>query len=416
MTYPRGKPLVLVCFGTRPELIKLAPVIRELRRWGYLDALLVSTAQHREMLDQMLASFDLSVDVDLDLMRPAQTLFELTTAAIESFAGVLAETRPDAIIVQGDTTTAMCATLAGFYENVPVGHVEAGLRTNCQRSPFPEEVNRRLISVMASWHWCPTDGSAENLRRENVVPTTVTGNTVIDSLLWELERQRARGFKPPHLPDKEAEKRIVVTMHRRETQGRAQRELCRMLGSLADDHPEIEIVFPVHLSPGVRASVFPELARHERVHLTDPVDYHEFVHLLGHADLIVTDSGGVQEEAPALGIPVLVMRDTTERPEGIDAGCALLCGTDPVSVRHEIEVLLNDPYAYERMRLAPNPYGDGRAAERIVANLTSELLGAEIRTMPARRFARIRESVRGSAPLGAAAPSPSETPSLSTRG
>lgn len=365
---------VMVCIGTRPEAIKLAPVIAALDRHA-MSPFVVSTAQHREMLDQMFASFELEPDVDLGLMRPRQTLAHLTAAAIESLADVLADVRPDALIVQGDTTTAMSAALAGFYAGVPVGHVEAGLRTNDRRSPFPEEINRRLVSEIASWHFCPTATSAENLLRENIHPSTieVTGNTVIDALHWMIDRQQRIGFVADHLPPKRAARRILVTLHRRETQGEVQREICRALADVCAVHGDVEIVFPVHMSPAVRASVMGELTGVDRVHLIEPADYAEFVHLLDSADLVVTDSGGVQEEAPSLDVPVLVMRDNTERPEGVEAGCARLCGTRPEALRRDVDRLLTNEDVYARMAAAPSPYGDGQASERIAARMAADL-------------------------------------------
>ena len=369
----RRRP-VMVCFGTRPEVIKLAPVIEHLRASPWLAPLPVTTGQHREMLDQMLDVFGMVPDVDLGLMRPGQDLAELTGRAMIELGRVLSVHRPAAILVQGDTTTAMCAALAAFYAAVPVAHVEAGLRTNDPRRPFPEEINRRLVAPLARWHFCPTQRSAENLLREGVPPETVsvTGNTVIDALLSTVARplpaQLAR-----HIPRKRAERRILVTLHRRETQGEAQRRLCRMLAHVAR-RPDVEILFPVHLSPAVRRSVDAELAGRDGVHLLDPLDYRSFVHVLRSSDIVVTDSGGVQEEAPSLGVPVLVMRDTTERPEGVAAGCARLCGTEPEAVELEIGRLLDNPDAYRAMAGAANPYGDGTAGRQIVRRLERDLL------------------------------------------
>ena len=363
----------MVCFGTRPEVIKLAPVIDALRSRPGVEPVLVTTAQHREMLDQMLETFELEPDADLGLMRERQSLAELTGAAIPGLARTIEEHQPDAILVQGDTTTAFCGALAGFYADVPVGHVEAGLRTLDPRLPFPEEVNRRLVSVLARWHWAPTRTNAESLLREGVDPSaiSITGNTVIDALLSIAAKEL-----PPELavllPPKRAPRRILVTMHRRETQGAGQRELSRMLADVAS-RDDVEVVFPVHLSPAVRESVFAELAGAEHVHLIDPLDYHSFTHLLKSSDLVVTDSGGLQEEAPVFGIPVLVMRDATERSEGLEAGVVRLSGTDAESVREDVLELLDDPLAYEAMARAANPYGDGQAADRIVGQLANDL-------------------------------------------
>jgi UDP-N-acetylglucosamine 2-epimerase (non-hydrolysing) len=277
------------------------------------------------------------------------------------------------VLVQGDTTTAFCAAFAAFYARVRVGHVEAGLRTDDPARPFPEEINRRLITPVCTWNFCPTAGSADNLRSERVAEATieVTGNTVVDALLHVASRPLPQD-EAAALPAKTAARRILVTLHRRETHGAAQRRLCRMLARVAA-RPGVEIVFPVHLSPVVRESVFSELGGLDNVHLVDPVDYVAFIALMRSADIVVTDSGGVQEEAPSLDVPVLVMRDTTERPEGVDAGCARLSGTDPAGVERDILALLDDPAEHARMAAVPNPYGDGRAAERIAARLRADL-------------------------------------------
>jgi UDP-N-acetylglucosamine 2-epimerase (non-hydrolysing) len=369
------RPVVMVCFGTRPEVIKLAPVVDALTADDDVDVMVVTTAQHRQLIDQMLETFDIEPDLDLDLMTPNQTLAELTASAVARLGEVMAEHRPDAVLVQGDTTTMFCAALAGFYEGIPVGHVEAGLRTNDPRRPFPEEINRRLASTLATWHYCPTERNAFALRREGVEPHAIciTGNTVIDALLAVDERpltpeQAAR------LPAESGRPRILVTLHRRETQGDAQRRLCRMLGSLADER-DVEILLPMHLSPAVRSSVIAELGGSENVHLMEPLDYRVFVHAMRTSRLIVTDSGGIQEEGPVFGVPVVVMRDTTERVEAVDAGCLVLSGTDPAGVKADILELLDDQDRWQRMSEARSPYGDGRAADRIVAHLRDELDG-----------------------------------------
>jgi len=366
-------PTVMVCFGTRPEVIKLAPVIARLEADGLLDPLVVTTAQHRQMLDQMLEVFGLTPEVDLDLMRPDQDLAGLTARAVAGLGRVIDDRRPAAVLVQGDTTSALCGALAGFYMDVPVGHVEAGLRTGDPRHPFPEEINRRLVAPLARWHFCPTAEAASNLRREGIDPQSilVSGNTVIDALL-------ATAACPlPHedaelLPVKRAPFRILVTMHRRETQGERQRELCRMIARLAA-RPGVEVIFPVHLSPSVRASVMYELAGRD-VYLLEPLSYPALVHALTTSDLVLSDSGGIQEEAPSLGVPVFVMRTTTERPEGIAAGCARLVGTDPATIEQQVISLLANPQEHARMARAESPYGDGRAARRIVERLYRDLL------------------------------------------
>jgi UDP-N-acetylglucosamine 2-epimerase (non-hydrolysing) len=363
----------MVCFGTRPEVVKLAPVILALQALAYIRVTMVTTGQHREMLAQMLRTFALRPDINLALLRPGQELADMTGRAVSELGRTIGRLRPDAVLVQGDTTTAFSAALAAFYADVPVGHVEAGLRTHDMRRPFPEEANRRMVSVLARWHWCATEHNAEALRRDGVDPSApvVTGNTVIDALLSVAERPL-----PPDLalalPPKRAARRILVTMHRRETLGEGQRALCRMLAELGE-RPDVEIVFPVHLNPQVRDSARAELAGREGVILTEPLDYQSFVHVLRTSDLVVTDSGGVQEEAPVFGVPVVVMRDATERVEGIEAGVVRLAGTDPADVRADIVELLDDPEAYASMAEACNPYGDGRAAERIVAQLVRDL-------------------------------------------
>jgi UDP-N-acetylglucosamine 2-epimerase (non-hydrolysing) len=363
---------IMVCFGTRPEVIKTAPVIQALEAAPGVTPLAVTTAQHREMLDQTLAAFGLRPDVDLELMRPGQDLAQLTSAAVLALSETIRDHRPDAIVVQGDTTTAFCAALAGFYAGVPVAHVEAGLRTGRRVDPFPEEANRRLVAPLAEWHFCPTPLAARNLESEGLDPQLieVTGNTVIDALLTTAARPltAADGVLPP----KRAARRILVTLHRRESQGAAQRALARMLGRVAQ-REDVEILFPLHLSPAVRREIVPVLGDHDGVQLVDPLGYRAFVHALRSSDLVVTDSGGIQEEAPTFGVPALVMRETTERPEGVEAGCVRLSGTDPAGVERDIRELLDDELAYGRMAKARNPYGDGRAAERIVARMRGDL-------------------------------------------
>lgn len=384
---PRGPGTLMACFGTRPEVIKLAPVIERLREDTDLTVVTVTTAQHREMLDQTLQTFDLEPDVDLALMRPEQDLALLASRALGALAKTLGAHRPDAVLVQGDTTTTLSAAYAAFCARVPVGHVEAGLRTYDPERPFPEEVNRRLVSALARWNFCPTESAARNLRGEAVAESTiqVTGNTVVDAL--HAVCSRLGDAVPPGIPPKAADRRILVTLHRRETQGEPQRRLCAMLAGLAE-RDDVEIVFPVHLSPAVRRTVLAELQGLANVHLIDPVDYLGFVALMRSSDVIVTDSGGVQEEAPSLDVPVVLMRDATERPEGVDAGCTLLSGTDPGAVRRDIELLLDDPAERARIAAVPNPYGDGRAAERIAARLERDLHGTVIRELgPARRGA-----------------------------
>jgi UDP-N-acetylglucosamine 2-epimerase (non-hydrolysing) len=372
VSVPIARAQVLVCLGTRPEAIKLAPVIRALQKSTALRPFFVSTGQHREMLDQVLAAFAIRPDVDLGVMRPGQRLDELTAALVGELGPLVDTIAPAAVLVQGDTTTALAGALAAYYANVPLGHVEAGLRSGDLRAPFPEEGNRRLIGQLARWHFCPTTANAENLRREHLLTGVhVTGNTVIDALhaiTAEPIPARLDGL----VRAAAGRRRLLVTLHRRESQGPAQVEICRMLARLAE-RDDLEIVFPVHRSPAVRRVVFGELGTSSNVRLLEALDYVEFAHVLRSADLVLTDSGGIQEEAPTFGIPVVLARDTTERWEGIDAGVAVLAGTQATEIFAHITRLLDDQAAYLRMARAVNPYGDGQSAKRIVAQLEVDL-------------------------------------------
>lgn len=367
---------ILSIFGTRPEAIKMAPVVRAIEAYPGLESRVCVTAQHRAMLDQVLDLFELVPDLDLDLMRPGQTLPELTARALTGLAQVLDEERPDLVLVQGDTTTAFAGALAAFYAGIPTGHVEAGLRTGDLGAPFPEEANRLLTDRLASLHFAPTARARDALLAEGILPNTIwlTGNPVVDALLWVRDRLKSR----PLVGDRaelgsafeivaEAENPVVlVTGHRRESFGEGFRRICRALRTLAESHPELHLVYPVHLNPQVQQPVRRHLEDLPNLHLLAPVSYAPFVRLMDRATLVLTDSGGVQEEAPALGKPVLVMRDLTERQEGVDAGTARLVGTDPERIVAEVERLLQDPDAYSAMSRAHNPYGEGNAAERIV--------------------------------------------------
>jgi UDP-N-acetylglucosamine 2-epimerase (non-hydrolysing) len=354
--------------GTRPEVIKLAPVVAELQRRPNAETMLVASGQHREMLDQMLELFALEPDVDLGVMQPKQQLGELTAELVRGLAGTIADLEPDWVLVQGDTTTTLCGALAAFYAGTPVAHVEAGLRSGDNRAPFPEEGNRRLVSPLATLHFCPTRQSALNLQAEAVTPDRVhvTGNTVIDALLWAVERAREL---PPAIR-RTRPRRVLLTVHRRENHGEALREVCRAVRGLAE-RGDVEIVFPVHRSPAVREIAVPELAGVAGVVLTDPLDYLELVQVLDTCDLVLTDSGGLQEEAPTLGKPVLVLRETTERPEAVDAGVARLVGTNASVVEHAAARLLDDPAAHAAMAHPANPFGDGRASRRIADALAA---------------------------------------------
>ncbi|CBJ34784.1 non-hydrolyzing UDP-N-acetylglucosamine 2-epimerase [Ralstonia solanacearum] len=371
---------ILTVFGTRPEAIKMAPLVQALQaEQGIVSSVCVS-AQHREMLDQVLQLFDIVPEFDLNVMRSRQTLSDVTSAVLDGINGVLDAYAPDAVLVHGDTTTTLAASLAAFYRCIPVGHVEAGLRTGNVWSPWPEELNRRVTDAISTWHFAPTAESRQNLLDEGVEPqrVTLTGNTVIDALLavkYRLDSDPALAAEIasayPFLDP--ARRLILVTGHRRENFGEPFERFCVALRLLAARHPDVQIVYPVHLNPNVQQPVRAILSGHDNVHLMDPQDYLPFVYLMDRAYLIVTDSGGIQEEAPALGKPVLVTRDTTERPEAVASGTALLVGTDTARIVREAETLLDDSAAYLRMAHAHNPYGDGQACRRIVEALKTAL-------------------------------------------
>ena len=373
----KSKKKILVVLGTRPEAIKLAPVVLELRRRSReFTCILCVTSQHRQMLAPMLRFFGLVPDHDLKLMRSNQQLGELTGRILSGLDRVLAAEQPYWVAVQGDTTTSMAAALAAYYRQIPVAHVEAGLRTDDKYSPFPEEINRRVISVLADRHFAPTLMAVRNLRREGIPPGRIveTGNTVTDALLWAAAKNRKH---PPPLPAgipaaQKGRKLVLVTGHRRENFGGGLEQICGALKAAADALPELDFVYPVHLNPNVKAPVNRLLGGHPRIFLVPPVDYPVLVALLKRAWLVVTDSGGIQEEAPTFGVPVLVTRNTTERPEGIRAGNARLVGTDASAIARWILRLARDPAAYRRMAQARNPYGDGRAAKRIADRLAQE--------------------------------------------
>ena len=369
---------VLTIVGTRPEAIKLAPVIMAIEgRPDRFISRVCATAQHREMLDQALSPFGIRPNYDLDIMRPSQSLAQVTARAVEGLDRVIAEERPAAVLVQGDTGTAFCGALAAYYHRVKVGHVEAGLRTGDKYAPFPEEINRRLVTRLADYHFAPTDHAGAKLLAEGVAADTVfvTGNTVIDALLWMRDRVRQ---SPPALPDGLAEaiaggQLILVTGHRRESFGQGFENICRAIHDVAEACAEAVFVYPVHLNPNVREPVNRILRGHSRIHLIEPVPYPVFVWLMDRAEIVLTDSGGVQEEAPSLGKPVLVMRETTERPEGIEAGNAMLVGVQRERIAAELTNLLRHLEARASMAQARNPYGDGLAAPRIVATLAQVL-------------------------------------------
>jgi UDP-N-acetylglucosamine 2-epimerase (non-hydrolysing) len=373
-----------VLFGTRPEAIKLAPVVRALRDVPDMDCHVCTTAQHREMVDQVLDAFDLVPDADLDLMRAGQSLAELTSRSIAAIDAYLAREQPDLLLVQGDTTTVLCAALAAFYRKVPLGHVEAGLRTGDLTAPWPEEANRVLTTRLAALHFAPTERSRQNLLAEGVLPERIvlTGNTVVDALMLVLEQVRAAppmipGLPPAFSAPDHSRALVLITGHRRESFGAGFESICRAIGALAQRFRDTAFVYPVHLNPEVREPVRRILGTNtsENVHLIEPLGYREFVALMDRATLILTDSGGVQEEAPSLGKPVLVMRAATERHEAVEAGTARLVGTDFATIVAEVSRLLTDRAAYETMARAQNPYGDGRAAARIVVACRKFLRG-----------------------------------------
>lgn len=369
-------------FGTRPEAIKLCPLILAMQAQPDFEPHVCVTAQHREMLDQVLEVFGVVPDVDFALMEPNQTLAGLTSRAIARIDDYLAEYQPDMVIVQGDTTTVFCAAMAAFYRRIPVGHVEAGLRTGNKFSPFPEEINRVLTTRVADLHFAPTRVSRDNLLREGVNDKDifVTGNTVIDALHIAVDQVRGKPPLVPELPaylmDEQKEKPLVlITGHRRENFGRGFIDICKAIAALAERFSDTAFVYPVHLNPNVREPVFRLLSNMDNVHLIEPLGYLPFVALMNRAKLILTDSGGVQEEAPSLGKPVLVMRDTTERPEAVDAGTVKLVGTDKRMIIDNVTTLLTDEKIYNTMATAINPYGDGKACGRILTACSQFLDG-----------------------------------------
>jgi UDP-N-acetylglucosamine 2-epimerase (hydrolysing) len=384
---------ILSVFGTRPEAIKMAPVIKELKRRPGFDARVCVTAQHRQMLDQVLQLFDIVPHYDLNLMRPSQTLADITADVLRGVSQVLEQFTPDLVLVHGDTTTTLAASLSAFYRHVPVGHVEAGLRTRNIHSPWPEEMNRRITDTLAGIYFAPTKQAYRNLLAEGIDSTRIelTGNTVIDALLEVVQRLRTDeslsrrvGAAFPFLDD--GRRMILVTGHRRENFGEKFNQFCSALRRIAIDRPDVQLVYAVHLNPEVQRPVRSILTGLRNVCLIDPQEYLPFVYLMMNATLIVTDSGGIQEEAPALGKPVLVTRDTTERPEAIEAGTARLIGTDTDGIVEAVGTLLDDEAEYSKMAKAHNPYGDGHAAARIVHAIEA-------------RFADVRKPAAASVPI-----------------
>lgn len=375
---------VLSVFGTRPEAIKMAPLVKALEADSFFESKVAVTAQHREMLDQVLELFEITPDFDLNLMKPGQDLYDITSKVLLGLREVFAEFKPDLVLVHGDTATTFAATLAAFYQQIPVGHVEAGLRTGDMYSPWPEEANRVLTGRLAHWHFSPTERNKDALLDEKVSAEyiTVTGNTVVDALqlvvqkIAESSALRTRitdTLKAAGLAIDVAEQRyVLVTGHRRENFGEGFENICSALRDLAVANPEAHFIYPVHLNPNVQEPVKRLLGEVSNVHLIQPLGYEPFVYLMQHAYLVLTDSGGVQEEAPGLGKPVLVMRDTTERPEAVEAGTVRLLGTDANLIRDAVQELLDDKVLYQKMSQAHNPYGDGHACKRILEFLKAQ--------------------------------------------
>lgn len=370
---------VMTVFGTRPEAIKMAPVVLELQKHAdRIQTIVAVTAQHRQMLDQVLDLFQITPDYDLDIMSQWQTLYDITTKSLMGLKDVLAKEKPDLVLVHGDTTTTFAGALASYYQQVPVGHVEAGLRTGDIYSPFPEEMNRKLTGAIAAIHFAPTATAKANLLKENVNPSHiyVTGNTVIDALMMTVAGDYDFGDDLKDV-DFHNHRVILLTTHRRENLGEPMRHIYKALRRIIEEIPDTEIVFPVHRNPLVRKVVEEELAGVDRIHLIDPMEYEPFANLMSLSSLVLTDSGGIQEEAPSLGKPVLVLRNTTERPEAVEAGTVRLIGTDKDVVYAETKRLLTDQAAYDAMSNAVNPYGDGKASQRIVQAILHVFAGEE---------------------------------------
>ena len=370
---------IMVVIGTRPEAIKLAPVIKELERHPKeFEVVPVTTAQHRQMLDQVLKLFKITSSYDLNIMENDQTLSGLTARIIEKFDPIVKKEKPDWILIQGDTTTTFASALIGFYHKIRIGHIEAGLRTHNKYSPFPEETNRRLASVLTDFHFAPTETAKENLVAEGIAKENifVTGNTVVDALFMILERLKKDKLKLQNPSSQFAflnsqlttnnSKLILVTAHRRESLGKPLESICRALKEIVRANSEVKVIYPIHLNPNVQEPVKRILKKNERIHLIDPLDYESFVWLMDKSYLILTDSGGIQEEAPSLGKPVLVLREATERPEGVEAGAVRVVGLDRDKIVEEAQRLLDDRTLYQKMSRTANPYGDGKAAKRIV--------------------------------------------------
>lgn len=379
-----AKLKVMTVFGTRPEAIKMCPLVLEMRKHpDEIEPLVAVTAQHREMLDQVLHLFGITPDYDLNIMSAGQTLYDVTEKALRGLQKVLEEAKPDLVLVHGDTTTTFAGALAAFYAQIPVGHVEAGLRTGNKYSPFPEEMNRKLTGALADYHFAPTATSKANLLRENVpeAKIVVTGNTVIDALKTTVKKDYRFDDDALHEVLDSGKRLILMTTHRRENLGEPMRHVYKALCEVLRTHPGVEAIFPVHKNPKVRQIVNEELGHLPQVHLIEPLDYEPFANLMARVDIVLTDSGGIQEEAPALGKPVLVLRDTTERPEAVSAGTVKLIGTAYEDVLRETNLLLDDAEHYRAMAEAVNPYGDGEACARIVNRILREF-GFDVKDLP----------------------------------
>lgn len=362
---------IMMVFGTRPETIKMAPVVKELQSRPYIQTIVCVTAQHRQMLDQVLHAFEIVPDYDLDIMQRGQTLSDITTRVLNGLEDIMKSEKPDIVLVHGDTTTTFAAALAAYYQQIPIGHVEAGLRTYQKYSPYPEEMNRQMVGVMADLHFAPTSKSMENLlregkRKENII---VTGNTAIDALKTTVRDD----YRSELLDWAEGSRLIVLTAHRRENLGQPMYLMFRAIKRIIDQYEDVKMVYPVHLNPIVQKAAHEVFGDDSKIRLVEPMDVVDFHNLLSRSYLILTDSGGIQEEAPSLGKPVIVLRDTTERPEGIDAGTLKLAGTDEMKIYQLIDELLNDSNEYQRMSSAVNPYGDGKASKRIADTIIDRL-------------------------------------------
>lgn len=359
---------ILTVFGTRPEGIKMAPIIKTMEKREGIENIICITAQHREMLDQVLNIFNIEPDYDLNIFKPGQTLTEITNRALEGLEKVIIETKPDVLLVQGDTTTVFAGALAAFYQKVKVGHVEAGLRSGNLYSPYPEEANRRLTGVLTNFHFAPTENNRQNLLREGYPDDRIfiTGNTVIDALNYVVKENYEFKYSSLNNIDYKNKRVILLTSHRRENIGKPMENIFSAVKDIVNKYPDVELVFPIHLNPKVRDIAYRIFDNQERVHIIDPLDYEPFTNLMARSYLVITDSGGLQEEAPSLGKPVLVVREETERPEGIEAGTAKLVGTQYDNIYRELDILLSNEEEYYKMANAVNPYGDGKASERIV--------------------------------------------------